>query len=273
MKRTCYVAELSAAHAGEAVTLQGWVSRVRDFPDQYFVILRDRSGIAQLTVAADNPVYELAGQLKSEDVIEVTGQVRLRGEAQRTASYPTGEIEVIPSDLKRLSKAATPPFPVDGSPISVAEDLRLKYRYLDLRRPEMFEKLKLRSSVTASITAFLSAQGFLNVETPLLTRSTPEGARDFLVPSRLSAGEFYALPQSPQLFKQLLMIAGVDRYFQIARCFRDEDLRADRQPDFTQLDIEMSFVEQDDLLQLNEALLTQVFREALGWSCPLLFPA
>ena len=272
MKRTHYVSELRPEHAGQQVVLQGWVNRVRDFPEQYFVILRDRSGIAQVTVEAGNPAYALAGELRGEYVIEVTGTVRERGEGQRTASYPTGGVEVIPTEMKILNRAATPAFQVDGSPVTASEDIRLKYRYLDLRRREMQDVLRLRSRVQAEITRHLDGEGFVNVETPMLTRSTPEGARDFLVPSRLSQGEFYALPQSPQLFKQLLMIAGLDRYFQFARCFRDEDLRADRQPDFTQLDMEMSFVEQDDVLELNEGLLRHVFSEVLNETLPTPFP-
>ena len=272
MKRTHYVSELRPEHAGQVVTLQGWVNRVRDFPEQYFVILRDRSGIAQLTVEAGNPAYVLAGELRGEYVIEVTGTVRERGEGQRTDAYPTGGVEVIPSALKILNRATTPAFQVDGSPVTASEDVRLKYRYLDLRRREMQDTLRLRSRVQAEVTKYLDAQGFIAVETPMLTRSTPEGARDFLVPSRLSQGEFYALPQSPQLFKQLLMIAGLDRYYQFARCFRDEDLRADRQPDFTQLDMEMSFVEQDDVLELNEGLLRHVFQTVLGEELPTPFP-
>ncbi|WP_102125413.1 aspartate--tRNA ligase [Deinococcus planocerae] len=272
MKRTCYVGELNESYVGQTVTLQGWVSRVRDFPQQYFVIVRDRSGIAQLTVESDNPTYETAGELRSEYVVEVTGLVRERGEGQRTDAYSTGRVEVIPSDLRILSRAATPPFPVEGSQVPVSEDLRLKYRYLDLRRPEMQRHLLLRSGAVAAVTRFLHAEGFVQVETPMLTRSTPEGARDFLVPSRLSPGEFYALPQSPQLFKQLLMIAGYDRYYQLARCFRDEDLRADRQPDFTQLDMEMSFVTQEDVLELQERLMAAVFRDVLGVELPLPFP-
>ncbi|WP_189087455.1 aspartate--tRNA ligase [Deinococcus ruber] len=272
MKRTHYVADLRPQHAGQTVTLAGWVNRVRDFPGQYFVILRDRSGIVQVTVEQDNPAYSVAGELKAEYVVEVTGTVRERGEAQRTDAYPTGGIEIVPSEIRLLNRAATPAFQVDGSPINVGEDIRLKFRYLDLRRREMQDVLRLRSRVQAEITRFLDGEGFVNVETPMLTRSTPEGARDFLVPSRLSQGEFYALPQSPQLFKQLLMIAGLDRYFQFARCFRDEDLRADRQPDFTQLDMEMSFVELDDVLELNEALLRHVFQAVLNVELPSPFP-
>ena len=272
MKRTHYVADLRPQHAGQQVTLTGWVNRVRDFPEQYFVILRDRSGIVQLTVEQDNPAYQVAGELRSEYVLEVSGTVRERGEGQRTDAYPTGGIEIVPGELRILNRASTPAFQLDGSPIQVAEDIRLKYRYLDLRRREMQDVLRLRSRVQAEITRFLDGEGFVNVETPMLTRSTPEGARDFLVPSRLSQGEFYALPQSPQLFKQLLMIAGLDRYFQFARCFRDEDLRADRQPDFTQLDLEMSFVDQGDVLELNERLLRHVFSRVLDVQLPSPFP-
>lgn len=272
MNRTHYCGDLRPEHAGQTVTLQGWVSRVRDFPEQYFVVLRDRSGVVQLTVEADNPAYGVAGTLRAEYVIEVSGTVRERGAAQRTDTYPTGGVEIIPDRLVVLNSATTPAFQVDGSPVTVGEDVRLKFRYLDLRRPEMLRHLMLRSKATAAITRFLDAEGFVNVETPMLTRSTPEGARDFLVPSRLNAGEFYALPQSPQLFKQLLMIAGVDRYYQLARCFRDEDLRADRQPDFTQLDMELSFVTQDDVLDLNERLMRAVFQEVLGVELPDPFP-
>ena len=272
MKRTHYASELRPEHAGQVVTLQGWVNRVRDFPEQYFVVLRDRSGVAQITAQAGNPSYAVAGELRGEYVIEVTGTVRERGEGQRTDAYPTGGVEVIPSELKILNRATTPAFQVDGSPVTASEDVRLKYRYLDLRRREMQDILRLRSRVQAEVTRYLDDQGFIAVETPMLTRSTPEGARDFLVPSRLSQGEFYALPQSPQLFKQLLMIAGLDRYYQFARCFRDEDLRADRQPDFTQLDLEMSFVEQGDVLELNEGLLRHVFQAVLGVALPTPFP-
>ncbi|ADV67475.1 aspartate--tRNA ligase [Deinococcus maricopensis] len=272
MKRSHYCGDLRPEHAGQTVNLAGWVNRVRDFPGQYFVILRDRTGIVQVTVEADNAAYETAGELRGEYVVEVTGVVRARGEAQRTDAYATGGVEVIPTTLRILNRATTPAFQVDGSPVTVGEDIRLKYRYLDLRRREMQDVLRLRSRVQAEVTRFLDSEGFVNVETPMLTRSTPEGARDFLVPSRLNPGEFYALPQSPQLFKQLLMIAGLDRYYQFARCFRDEDLRADRQPDFTQLDMEMSFVEQDDVLDLNERLLRHVFREVLGEDLPNPFP-
>jgi aspartyl-tRNA synthetase len=272
MKRTHTCGELRANHAGQDVLLQGWVSRLRDLSGKYFIVLRDRTGIVQLTVEESNSSYRVASELGSEFVIEVQGKVRLRDEGQRTKTYETGDIEIIPSEITVLSSSQTPPFPVDGTPVNVSEDLRLKYRYLDLRRPEAAKILKLRHTVTKAIWDYLCERDFIQVETPFLTLSTPEGARDFVVPSRLQPGSFYALPQSPQLFKQMLMVAGFDRYFQIARCFRDEDLRADRQPDFTQLDIEMSFVEQDDILSLNEGLMQYVVKESLGLELALPFP-
>lgn len=272
MKRTHTCGELRANHAGASVLLQGWVSRIRDLSGKYFIVLRDTTGIVQLTVEEANKGYTVASELGSEFVVEVKGSVRLRDEGQRTRAYETGDIEIIPSEIVVLSKSETPPFPVDGTPVNVSEELRLKYRYLDLRRPEIARVLKLRHTVTKAIWDYLCDRDFTQVETPFLTLSTPEGARDFVVPSRLQPGSFYALPQSPQLFKQLLMVAGFDRYFQIARCFRDEDLRADRQPDFTQLDIEMSFVEQDDILSLNEGLMQYVIKESLGVDIPLPFP-
>lgn len=272
MKRTHTCGELRVSHAGQSVLLQGWVSRIRDLSGKYFIVLRDKTGIVQLTVEELNSSYSVASELGSEFVIEVKGLVRLRDEGQRTKAYETGDIEIIPAEISVISKSQTPPFPVDGTPVNVSEDLRLKYRYLDLRRPEAARALKLRHTVTKAIWDYLCEREFIQVETPFLTLSTPEGARDFVVPSRLQPGSFYALPQSPQLFKQMLMVAGFDRYFQIARCFRDEDLRADRQPDFTQLDIEMSFVEQDDILSLNEGLMQYVVKESLGVEIPLPFP-
>ena len=272
MKRTHMCGELRLENTGQTVTLEGWVNRVRDLSGKYFVVLRDRSGIVQVTVEADNPTFAVASQLRSEFVVRVVGKVNSRAEGQRTEAYQTGSIEVIPTEIVVLNTAKTPPFPVDGAPVTAGEDVRLKYRYLDLRREPLRETLILRHKVVAGIYRFLDAEGFISVETPMLTRSTPEGARDFLVPSRLNPGSFYALPQSPQLFKQLLMIANFDRYFQIARCFRDEDLRADRQPDFTQLDIEMSFVDVDDVLELNERLLAYLFKETMGVSLALPFP-
>ncbi|TSA85644.1 aspartate--tRNA ligase [Deinococcus detaillensis] len=268
MKRTAYLSDLEP-YLDQTVTVQGWVARRRDLGKLIFIDLRDRSGLLQVQVEPGSPAFAEADRMRGEYVAEFTGTLRLRPESQRKEGL--GAYELIADAAQVLSAAVTPPFELSKGE-DVSEDIRLKYRYLDLRRPEMFQKLLIRSQVSAAITAFLTAEGFINVETPMLTRSTPEGARDFLVPSRLSPGEFYALPQSPQLFKQLLMIAGVDRYFQLARCFRDEDLRADRQPDFTQLDIEMSFVNQEDILDLNERLLRHVFKTALDVDLPSPFP-
>ncbi|GHF30372.1 aspartyl-tRNA synthetase [Deinococcus metalli] len=269
MKRTSYIGELVPAQAGQSVTLQGWVNRRRDLGGLIFLELRDRSGVVQVQVEPDSPAFAAADELRAEYVAEIEGTYQARPEAQRKGG--AADYEVIASRVRVLNTAKTPPFELDKGD-SVAEDIRLKYRYLDLRRPEMQRHLILRSRAVAAITSFLANEGFVQVETPMLTKSTPEGARDFLVPSRLNPGEFYALPQSPQLFKQLLMISGMDRYYQLARCFRDEDLRADRQPDFTQLDMEMSFVEQEDVLALNERLLAHVFRETLGVELPQPFP-
>ena len=272
MKRTHYCNDLSAKNAGQTVLLQGWASRVRDTKGANFIVLRDRSGIVQITVEATSSSYQISTEIRSEFVLEVEGAVQLREEGNRSSQYATGEIEIIPTRLEILARAKPVPFPVDGTPISASEEIRMKFRYLDLRREPLREALKLRHKVVSSIYNFLDFEGFISVETPMLTKSTPEGARDYLVPSRTNPGEFYALPQSPQLFKQLLMIANFDKYFQIARCFRDEDLRADRQPDFTQLDIEMSFVDVDDVLELNERLIQNVFKKTLDVDIPIPFP-
>ncbi|MBZ9751148.1 aspartate--tRNA ligase [Deinococcus sp. HMF7604] len=269
MKRTAMIGHLNDTHAETTVTLQGWVGRRRDLGGLIFLELRDRSGTVQVQVEPGSPAFAEADRLRAEYVAEIEGRFGLRPESQRKGGL--GDYEVLAARVKVLNTAKTPPFELDKGD-SVAEDIRLKYRYLDLRRPEMQRGLLLRSKAVAAVTAFLDAQGFVQVETPMLTKSTPEGARDFLVPSRQNPGEFYALPQSPQLFKQMLMIAGYDRYYQLARCFRDEDLRADRQPDFTQLDMEMSFVEQDDVLATQEELLAHVFRQTLGVELPLPFP-
>jgi aspartyl-tRNA synthetase len=267
MTRSHHCGELRVHHTGSEVVLQGWINRRRDLGGLLFLDLRDREGITQVVVEPGTAAFDIASTLRQEYVIEVRGAVRARPEDQRSARHDTGEIEVVASEIDLLSPARTPPFLVDGTVDagSVSEELRLKHRYLDLRRPEAARPLLLRHKITKAIWDLLDSEGFLQVETPLLTLSTPEGARDFVVPSR--EGGFYALPQSPQLFKQMLMMAGFDRYFQIARCFRDEDLRADRQPDFTQLDIEMSFVDQDDVLALNERLIVHVL-QAVGIEPP-----
>ncbi len=279
MKRTHYCGSIDTEDVGKEVVLEGWVNRRRDLGGLIFIDLRDREGIVQVVVDPDSPAYEVADTARSEYVLRVKGVVRARPEDQVNPGLRTGRVEVSAKDMLILNRAETPPFAIDASwrgeddpAEKVGEELRLKYRYIDLRRKSMLERLWLRHQVIKTIWDFLHGKGFIQVETPFLTRSTPEGARDFLVPSRLEPGKFYALPQSPQLFKQMLMISGVDRYFQIARCFRDEDLRADRQPDFTQLDMEMSFVDQEDIWEINEQLVAQVFRDALGIDLPLPFP-
>lgn len=269
MKRTALIGHLNDSHLDQPVTIQGWVNRRRDLGGLIFLEVRDRSGLVQVQVEPDSPAFAEADTLRSEYVVEIEGKFQRRPESQRKGGL--GDFEVLASRVNVLNTAKTPPFELDRGD-SVSEDVRLKYRYLDLRRADMQKNLMLRSKAVAAITEFLDAGGFVQVETPMLTKSTPEGARDFLVPSRLNAGEFYALPQSPQLFKQLLMIAGYDRYYQFARCFRDEDLRADRQPDFTQLDMEMSFVTQDDVLEVQERLMAHVFKRVLDVELPLPFP-
>ncbi|HEX3561604.1 MAG TPA: aspartate--tRNA ligase, partial [Solirubrobacterales bacterium] len=242
------------------VRVAGWVHRRRDHGGLVFIDLRDRTGLVQLVFNPDEAgeAFKLGHELRSEDVLSARGGVVRRSPQTVNAEMPTGEVEIRVSDAQLLSDADTPPFEIESFSGEVSEETRLKYRYLDLRRDRMRQAIELRHRVSVAMREFLSGEGFLEIETPILTRSTPEGARDFLVPSRLQRGSFYALPQSPQLFKQLLMIGGFERYFQIARCFRDEDLRADRQPDFTQLDIEMSFVDTDDVIDLNERLLASV---------------
>ncbi len=242
------------------VRVAGWVHRRRDHGGLVFIDLRDRTGLVQLVLNPDElgEAFKLGHELRSEDVLSASGSVVRRSPETVNEDLPTGEVEIKVGDAQLLSDADTPPFEIESFSGEVSEEMRLRYRYLDLRRDRMREAIELRHRVAAAMREFLSGEGFLEIETPVLTRSTPEGARDFLVPSRLQRGNFYALPQSPQLFKQLLMIGGFERYFQIARCFRDEDLRADRQPDFTQLDIEMSFVDTDDVIELNERLLAHV---------------
>ncbi len=265
MKRTHRCAELGKAQIGQYVTVMGWVQKSRNKGGVIFVDLRDRSGILQIIFEEGNcgsEVFEKAGKLRSEFVAAVTGKVCERAGAVNK-NLATGEIEVVAEQLRILSESETPPFHIEENS-KTKEELRLKYRYLDLRRPDIQKNIIMRSKACAVIRNFLSEEGFLEIETPMLTKSTPEGARDYLVPSRVHPGTFYALPQSPQLFKQLLMVSGYDRYFQIARCFRDEDLRADRQPEFTQVDMELSFVDVDDVIDVNERLLAKLFKEIIG---------
>jgi aspartyl-tRNA synthetase len=263
--RTHRCGELRAEHAGTEVALCGWVAHDRDHGGVLFVDLRDASGLVQVVFHPDDApeAHAVASRLRSESVVRVVGEVRRRPEGTVNTALPTGEVEVAARTVEVLAEAETPPFPIEDR-TEADEALRLRYRYLDIRRTEMAERLRLRHRALAAIRRFFDAAGFTEVETPMLTRSTPEGARDFLVPSRLQPGEFYALPQSPQLFKQILMVAGMDRYYQIVRCFRDEDLRADRQPEFTQLDVEMSFVSEDDVMGLIEAMLAEVWSETIG---------
>ena len=265
LKRTHRCGELSAANVGETVTVMGWVAKQRNKGGIIFVDLRDRSGILQVIFEESDAGAEgfaKAEKLRSEYVVAVVGKVEKRAGAVNE-NLATGEIEVRASQVRILSDALTPPFPIEEDS-KTKEELRLKYRYLDLRRPDLQSKIILRSKITMAIREFMSREGFLEIETPMLTKSTPEGARDYLVPSRVHPGNFYALPQSPQIFKQLLMCSGYDRYFQIARCFRDEDLRADRQPEFTQVDMELSFVDVDDVIAVNEKLLKYICKEAIG---------
>ena len=262
--RTHWCGELRKQHDGQTVRLAGWVHKRRDHGGVIFLDLRDREGIAQVTLhPQEQPeAYAVAEGVRSEFVVLAEGVVRSRPQGAENPNIPTGEIEVAASSLKVLAVAQTPPFPIDGR-VDVGEEIRLKYRYLDLRRPDTQARIILRHKVVSAIRRFLNEQGFIDVETPMLSKSTPEGARDYLVPSRLYPGKFYALLQSPQLFKQLLMIAGFDRYYQIVRCFRDEDPRADRQADFTQLDLEMSFVDQEDVFALVEGMMVSVMKEAV----------
>ncbi|MFH1269560.1 MAG: aspartate--tRNA ligase [Candidatus Omnitrophota bacterium] len=273
MLRTHTCGELSEDHTGKEVTLCGWVASRRDHGKLIFIDIRDRYGITQVVFipkdSADS--YKLAQDLRSEFVIKVVGQVNKRPEGTVNPKLPTGKIEVCAKGLEILNPSMTPPFEISES-LDISEEARLKYRYLDLRRKKMFDNFILRHSLYKIIRAFLNKEGFIESETPILTKSTPEGARDYLVPSRLNPGHFYALPQSPQLFKQILMVAGIERYYQIAKCFRDEDLRADRQPEFTQLDLEMSFVNEEDIFSLTEQLVYSVLKEVKGREIKIPFP-
>ncbi|WP_324292360.1 aspartate--tRNA ligase [uncultured Desulfosarcina sp.] len=273
MRRTHHCNALSAKDMGQEVVLMGWVLRRRDHGGVIFIDLRDREGITQVVFNPEiNPkVHAKAHAIRSEYVLGVRGKVEPRPDGMVNPKLPTGEIEVLVDELKILNPAKTPPFMIEDK-VDVSEAIRLKNRHLDLRRPPLQHNIITRHKAGASVRKFLNANGFLDIETPVLTKSTPEGARDYLVPSRVNAGQFYALPQSPQLFKQLLMISGFDRYYQIVRCFRDEDLRADRQPEFSQIDMEMSFVGEEDLMAISEGMMANLFDEVLGRSLSLPFP-
>ena len=264
MYRTTYCGFVRGAHIDQEVTLCGWVDRRRDHGGVIFLDLRDREGIVQVVFDSDaGEFFAQADKVRSEYVLKVTGRVRARTEATVNKAMATGEIEVYGLQLEILNSAITPPFQLDDH-ITVGEDVRLKYRYMDLRRTQMQNSLRFRSKVTSSIRNYLVDDGFLDIETPIMTRATPEGARDYLIPSRTYPGQFFAMPQSPQLFKQMLMVAGFDRYYQIAKCFRDEDLRADRQPEFTQIDIEASFVDEEDIMSTTETMIRGIFEEHMG---------
>ena len=273
LRRSHRCTEVSAENIGETVTIMGWVQKRRNLGSLIFIDLRDRSGLLQIVfdeTIAGTEAFEKAGTLRSEYVIAVTGTVNRRSAAVNE-NLKTGEIEIAAQKLRILSESDTPPFPIEEN-IQTKDELRLKYRYLDLRRPDLQRHLLMRSRVASLVRRFMEQEGFLEIETPMLQKSTPEGARDYLVPSRVHPGKFYALPQSPQLFKQLLMCSGYDRYIQIARCFRDEDLRADRQPEFTQIDMELAFVDADEVMDVNERLLQYVFKEAIGVDISLPLP-
>ncbi|RJL33978.1 aspartate--tRNA ligase [Bailinhaonella thermotolerans] len=267
MMRTHEAGTLRAEHAGTTVVLAGWVARRRDHGGVVFIDLRDASGVAQVVFREDEHAHEL----RAEFCVRVTGEVRVRPAGNENPEIPTGAIEVVASEIEVLSESAPLPFPVEGT-VEVSEEVRLKYRYLDMRRAEVGRAMRVRSQATYLLNDVMREHGFVYVETPDLTRSTPEGARDFLVPVRLQPGNWYALPQSPQLFKQLLMVGGMERYYQLARCFRDEDLRADRQPEFTQIDLEMSFVDQDDVMAVGEDTVVRLWREILGYEIPRPIP-
>ncbi len=273
MLRTHTCGELNVSDVNKEVTLVGWVARRRDHGKLVFIDIRDRSGMTQAVFIPkeSGPAHTLAQELRSEFVIKISGKVNKRPANTINPKLPTGEIELLVTGLEILNSSLTPPFEIEND-IEVTEEMRMKYRYLDLRRPKMLSNFVMRSSLYKIMRGYLDEQGFIECETPILTKSTPEGARDYLVPSRLNPGEFYALPQSPQLFKQILMVSGIERYYQIAKCFRDEDLRADRQPEFTQLDIEMSFISEEDIFALTEGLMKKVMKELKGIEIKTPFP-
>ena len=270
--RTHYCGQVNASHIDQVVELCGWVHRRRDHGGVIFIDLRDREGLVQVVCDPEIPeVFRISEQVRNEFVVRLKGKVRARPSGSVNPELPTGEIEILGQQLEVLNRSETPPFQLDEHE-KASEEVRLRYRYIDLRRPEMLERIRMRARVTRALRNFLDDNGFLDIETPMLTKATPEGARDYLVPSRTHPGKFFALPQSPQLFKQLLMMAGMDRYYQVVRCFRDEDLRADRQPEFTQLDIETSFMDEDELMTLMEEMIRQVVRSVLGRERPNPFP-
>ena len=270
--RSHYCGQINASHIDQEVELCGWVHRRRDHGGVIFIDLRDREGLLQVVFDPDRAdSFAIAEQVRNEFVLRVKGRVRHRPEGTTNPDMATGEVEVLGLELEVLNKADTPPFQLDEHE-KASEEVRLRYRYVDLRRPEMLERIRLRARVTGALRRYMEGQGFLDIETPMLTKATPEGARDYLVPSRTHAGHFFALPQSPQLFKQLLMMSGMDRYYQIVRCFRDEDLRADRQPEFTQLDVEASFLSEDEFMGIMEEMIRQLFREQMGSELPDPFP-
>ncbi|MBE9578286.1 MULTISPECIES: aspartate--tRNA ligase [Moraxella] len=262
--RTEYCGSVTESYIDQTITVVGWVHRRRDHGGVIFLDMRDRDGLLQVVIDPDTPeAFATADKARSEFILKITGRVRARYEGTQNPNMKSGQIELLAKEIETLATSETPPFPLNDDFSNVSEELRLKYRFLDIRRPEMLDRLRFRSKVTSLIRNYLDEHGFLDVETPILTRATPEGARDYLVPSRVSNGEFYALPQSPQLFKQLLMVGGIDRYYQIAKCFRDEDLRADRQPEFTQIDVETSFLDDNDIMDLMEGMTTKLFDELL----------
>ncbi|MGE5197028.1 MAG: aspartate--tRNA ligase, partial [Deltaproteobacteria bacterium] len=273
MLRTHTCGELNANNVGEKVTLCGWVATRRDHGKLIFIDIRDRYGLTQVVFVPKESegAYRTSSDLRNEFVIKVTGIVNKRPPGTVNPKLKTGEVEVLAKELEIINPSLTPPFEIEDD-LDITEEMRLKYRYLDLRRKKVFNNFVMRHQLYRVIRNFLGSQGFIESETPILTKSTPEGARDYLVPSRLNPGEFYALPQSPQLFKQILMVSGIDKYYQIAKCFRDEDLRADRQPEFTQLDLEMSFVTEEDIFSIIERLMQLIFKEIKGIDIPAPFP-
>ncbi|OOZ37997.1 aspartate--tRNA ligase, partial [Solemya elarraichensis gill symbiont] len=269
--RTHYCGQLNISHNDETVELCGWVHRRRDHGGIIFIDLRDRDGLVQVVYDPDDAdTFATAEEVRGEYVLRIKGRVRPRPEGTVNKDLGTGEIEILGQELEILNRSETPPIQLDDD--DVGEDLRLRYRYIDLRRPLMQDRIRMRAEVTRNLRSFLDNEGFIDIETPMLTKATPEGARDYLVPSRTHEGKFFALPQSPQLFKQLLMMSGMDRYYQIVRCFRDEDLRADRQPEFTQLDVEMSFIDDEDIMQIMERMIRQLFKTVLDVDLPDPFP-